>query len=186
MEKTTRDLMVPLEEYVTVSDEATLKDAVVALEKAQEELDRKRYRYVHRAVLVLNKKKEVVGKISQLDILKGLEPNYKKIVDTTKRISVSGFSTHFLTSMMDLHRLWANPLSDICSKAAKIKVQEFMTTPTEGEVIDEKVSLEEAMHIMVMGHHHSLLVTRDGKIVGVLRLTDVCIYINDLIKACSI
>ena len=185
METTLQNLMVPLEKYVTVSEAATLKDAVTALEKAQEELDRSSYRHPHRAVLVLNSQNEVVGKISQLDILKGLEPNYKHIVDTTRRISVSGFSANFLTSMMDMHHLWVHPLSDICSKAATIEVKDFMITPTEGEFIDEKASVEEAMHMMVMGHHHSLLVTKGKKIVGVLRLTDVVMHLNDLIKACN-
>ncbi len=187
MEKTTaRDLMVPLEEYATVSEEATLKDAVDALEKAQEELDRKRYKYLHRAVLVLDNNNEVVGKITQLDILRGLEPNYNKIVDTTRRFSFSGFSSQFLTSMMDMHSLWVHPLSGICAKAADVKVKDFMVTLTEGEFIDETTPLEEAMHMMVMGHHHSLFVRRDGNIVGVLRLTDAFNYINDLIKRCSL
>jgi CBS domain-containing protein len=178
--------MVPLEEYATVSEEATLKDAVDALEKAQEELDRKRYKYLHRAVLVLNNDREIVGKITQLDILRGLEPNYKNIVDTTRRLSISGFSTQFLTSMMDMHGLWVHPISGICAKAADVRVNDFMVTLTEGEFIDETASLEEAMHIMVMGHHHSLLVKGDGNIVGILRLTDIFIYISELIKRCDL
>ena len=39
-----RDLMVPLAEYATVSETATLYEAVLALEKAQEEFDHRRYR----------------------------------------------------------------------------------------------------------------------------------------------
>ena len=66
---TVEDLMVPIEEYVTIHDEATLYEAVKALEKVQEEQDRKRYHYLHRAILVLNKNGKVVGKISQLDVL---------------------------------------------------------------------------------------------------------------------
>ena len=188
MEKTTaRDLMVPLEEYASVSEKATLKDAVDALEKAQGELDRKKYKYLHRAVLVLDNNNEVVGKITQLDILRGLEPNYKQIVDTTKRRpSFSGFSAYFLSAVMNMHSLWVDPLSGICAKAEDIKVKDFMVTLTEGEFIDEKAPLEEAMHMMVMGHHLSLLVTRDGNIMGILRLTDVFNYINDLIKRCNI
>ena len=182
---TARDLMVPLEEYATVSEDATLKDAVEALEKAQAELDHKRSKYLHRAVLVLNKNKEVVGKISQMDILRGLEPKYKDIGDI-RRVSLSGFSAQFLKSMMDSHRLWVHPLTDICAKAAETKVKDLMSTLTEGEFIDKKASLEEAIHIMLMGHHHSLLVTKDGNIVGILRLTDVFIHINDLIKLCKI
>ena len=177
--------MVPLEEYATVSMDATLKEAVDALEKAQEELDLKRYKYLHRAILVLNKNNDVVGKISQMDILRSLEPKYKDIGDT-RRVSLSGFSAQFLKSMMDSHSLWVHPLKDICNKAAKIKVKDLMVILTEGEFIDEKDTLEEAMHIMIMGHHHSLLVAKDENIVGILRVTDVFNYINDLIKFCKI
>jgi predicted transcriptional regulator len=48
-----------------------------------------------------------------------------------------------------------------------------MYTPSEGEYIEADASLCEAVHMLVMGHHQSLLVTRDKKIVGILRLTDV-------------
>ena len=52
-----RDLMVPLDEYATVGEEATLWEAVIALEKAQEDLDRSFYKYLHRAILVLDKER---------------------------------------------------------------------------------------------------------------------------------
>ena len=38
---------------------------------------------------------------------------------------------------------------------------------------NENATLAEAIHILVMGHHQSLLVTRGDEIVGILRLTDV-------------
>ncbi len=38
---TLEDLMVPIEEYATISDGANLYEAVKALEKAQEEFDYK-------------------------------------------------------------------------------------------------------------------------------------------------
>ena len=180
---TVKDLMVPLEEYAIVSEEATLYDAVTALEEAQENLDRTMHKYLHRAVLVLDKNKNVVGKISQLDVLKALEPKYKEIGDIYS-LSRTGFSPEFLKSMIDQQKLWASSLIDICSKAAKVNVRDFMYTPTEKEYVDEDVRLEEAMHILVMGHHHSLLVTRDGKIIGILRLTDVFVVIFDLIQTC--
>ena len=72
-----KDLMVPLSEYATVSDDATLCDAILALEKAQEEFDQTRYR--HRAVLIYDKNQKIIGKISQLDALKALEPKYKEL-----------------------------------------------------------------------------------------------------------
>lgn len=69
--------MVPIEEYATVGEDATLIDAVMALEKAQLEFDQTRYR--HRAILVLNENNHVIGKISQHDVIKALEPHYQKI-----------------------------------------------------------------------------------------------------------
>ncbi|MFP4037308.1 MAG: HPP family protein [Desulfobacteraceae bacterium] len=181
-----KDLMVPLEEYATVSQEATLYEAVLALEKAQNELDRQRYQYLHRAVLVYNRKGKVVGKVSQLDAIRALEPRYNEIGDP-RGLSKTGFSPSFLRSMLSQYSLWDRTLADICTKAMQIKVKEFMYTPSEGEFVDEEASLGEAIHMLVMGQHQSLLVTRRGRdIVGVLRLTDVFKEIFQQIKSCKI
>ena len=77
---TVKELMVPLAEYATVPEDATLYEIVLALEEAQQEFDQSRYR--HRAVLVFDQKRQVIGKISQLDILKALEPKYEQIKDS--------------------------------------------------------------------------------------------------------
>jgi predicted transcriptional regulator len=47
-------------------------------------------------------------------------------------------------------------------------------------------SLDTAIHLLVMGHHQSLLVTRGKDIVGVLRLSDVFRKVSDGIKACKL
>ena len=182
---TVKDLLVPLEEYATVSEDATLFDAVSALEEAQEALDRDRYLYLHRAVLVYDKNKKIVGKISQLDVLRALEPKYENVGDL-ERLSRAGFSPSFLKTMLKQEALWENPLRDICVKAASFRVKTFMYTPTEGEYISEDATLEEAVHLLVMGHHHSLLVTRGEAIIGILRLTDVFAEIFHLMKICAI
>ncbi|MBW2615041.1 MAG: CBS domain-containing protein [Deltaproteobacteria bacterium] len=180
-----KDLMVPLEEYATVSAEATLFEAVMALEKVHEELDRSRYKYLHRAILVLDKDNKVLGKISQLDALRALEPKYGEMGDAGT-ISRAGFSPQFLKSMMERYSIFSDPLQDICSKAAKLKVKDFMYTLGEGEYIEESTHLGEAMHQLVMGHHQSLLVTSDEDIVGILRLTDVFVHIFQEMRACEI
>jgi signal-transduction protein with cAMP-binding, CBS, and nucleotidyltransferase domain len=61
----------------------------------------------------------------------------------------------------------------MCGKAANLKVTDIMYSPSEGEYIEVEASLCEAIHMFVMGNHHSLLATRDKKIVGILRLSDV-------------
>jgi len=158
-------------------------EAVMALEKAQQAFDQTRYR--HRAVLVYDTNKQIVGKVSQLDILKALEPKYEQIEDT-KSISRLGYSRQFLKKMMDQFSLWNKPLDDICKKASSTKVKDFMYTPTEGEYIEESATLDQGIHQLIVGHHQSLLVTREKEIVGVLRVTDVFKEICNIIKTCEI
>jgi CBS domain-containing protein len=164
--------MVPREEYATVPENATLYEAVLALEKAQEEIDRKKYLYLHRAILVYNENGKIVGKISQLDVLRALEPKYNKIGDTGS-LSLTGFSSGFLKSLLEKIPMFSQTLVDISRRADQIRVKDFMYFPTKGEYVSEDTSLESAIHMFVMGHHQSLLVTRGDNIVGILRVTDV-------------
>jgi CBS domain-containing protein len=178
-----KDLMVPLSEYATVSEDATLFDAILALEKAQGEFDQTRYR--HRAVLIYDKNQKIIGKLSQLDALKALEPKYKEL-QTDGAARHLGFSTKFIQGMLDQFSLWATPLGDICKKAVARKVKEFMYTPTEGEYVLEDASLDVAIHQLIIGHHQSLIVTdKAGKIVGVLRLSDVFAAVFHKLKECG-
>jgi CBS domain-containing protein len=180
-----KDLMIPLDEYATVSQEATLYEAVLALEKAQEELDRTRYHYLHRAVLVFDENRKIVGKISQLDILSALEPKYGEM-GGSRSLSRAGFSPNFLKSMMEQYSLLNEPLREVCRKAANLKVKGFMYTPSAGEYLAEDASFREAIHKLVMGNHQSLLVTRGGEIIGILRLTDVFKEVFQTIKTCKL
>ena len=171
---TVESLMVPIEEYATVSQDATLYEAVKALEKAQEEQDRNRYHYLHRAILVLDNNGKVEGKVTQLDVLKALEPKYKDMGDL-RALSRAGFSLDFIKSMLEKYGLCQIPFTGMCARAGDLKVKEFMISHSEGEYVEADMALCEAVHMFVIGNHQSLLVTRDrdGEIIGILRLTDV-------------
>jgi CBS domain-containing protein len=176
-----KDLMVPLSGYATVSQDASLADAVKALRLAQKEFDQTRDR--HRAILVSDENNKIVGKLSQLDVIRSLEPKYLKF-DDRKELSRFGYTKYFMDSMLKEHHLWEDPLDHICEKAAKIIVKTIMYAPTEGEYVKEDATFEEAIHQLVMGRHQSLLVTGGKEIVGVLRLTDVFREIANRIYAC--
>lgn len=175
--------MVRLEEYATVHEDNLLVDAVDALEKAQEAFDASRY--VHRAILVYNDAKRIVGKLSQWDVIKGLEPKYESFGDI-RSVSLSGLSPEFVRSMMAKHNLWQGDLDDICNRVVGRKVKDVMYVPTEGEKIEADATLGEALHSFVIGHHQSLLVTRGEEIVGILRLVDVFKLVCERIKTCGI
>ena len=181
-----KELMIPLEEYATIDEDATLFDAVMALEKAQDEINRAERKYLHRAILVYNKNKKIVGKLSQLDILKGLEPKYKSATGDSGRMMTSGFSQNFLKSLVKQFALWDKPLADICQKASAMKVKDCMYIPSEGEFVDANDSMAVAIHQLVVGHHQSLLIIKDKNIVGILRLTDVFREVCHAIKECRV
>jgi CBS domain containing-hemolysin-like protein len=178
-----KDLMVPLDQYVCVSQSDTLFEAVVELEQAQTKYMSKGY--PHRAVLVCDKGGKVIGKLAYLDVLRALEPRYSELTDM-KKVSGFGLSSEFMKSMMDRYELWKAPLDDLCRKAAQVQLGSIVSAPLEGEVIDQNATLDKAVHQMIMGHHQSLLVTSEGSIVGILRLTDVFKEVSDRIKACKI
>jgi CBS domain-containing protein len=165
-----KDLMVPLSEYATVPDGSTLYDAVLALEKAQEKFDLNRYH--HRAVLILNRENRVIGKLSQLDVLRALETR-NEAIDQFLDISRYGFSPTFINRLRERHRMAGEIVENIDRKAASLKVQDFMQAPSEGEYVEESTSLDTAIHQLVAGTHLSLLVTRGDEIVGILRMSDV-------------
>lgn len=178
-----KDLMVPLDEYATVDEDATLFEAVMALEKAQ--LEYSSSHYLHRAILILDKEQKVIGKISQIDVLRALEPKYAQMQGIEGQ-SRHGISKQFAKSLMVQYRLFDSPMKDICKTAGTKKVREFMYTPTEGEYVSGDATLDEAIHQLVLGQHQSLLVTRDEEIVGVLRLVDVFAAVFQTMKECHI
>jgi CBS domain-containing protein len=178
-----KDLMVPLSEYATVTEDATLYEAVLALEKAQENFEDTHTRYSHRAVLILDKGGDVIGKLSQMDALRALEPKYQKMVKGAG-LHRYGFTKEFEESILEKFGLFAGPMEDICRKAGEKNVKEFMYTPTEGEYVSADATLELAIHQLILGHHQSLLVAQGKKIVGVLRLTDVFAAVFHKMKEC--
>jgi CBS domain-containing protein len=177
-----QDLMVPLSEYAVIDAEATIYEAVLALEKAQMDFDHTRYR--HRAVLVQDRQGNIVGKLGQLDLLRSLEPKYDEM-KTSTGVTRFGFSRKFLLSMLEHYNLFDQPFNDLCRKAADQQVSRYMHQPTEGEFIEADASLDKAIHLLVVGQHQSLLVMAKGRIVGILRLTDVFAAVFHAIKACE-
>ncbi len=178
-----RDLMIPLSEYATVSEDATLLEAVQALEKAQHEFDTTHYR--HRVVLVLDGEGAVTGKLNQLDILRALEPRYEKM-ESHKGMSRYGFSKDFIELTLEENGLWDTPLEHICQKVVRRTVREFMHVPDDEECVEEETSLDSALHQLIVGRHQLLLVTKGEDFTGILRLYDMFAGVFQLIKECRV
>jgi len=184
-----KELMVPKNHYATVSQEGTLRDAVLALQEAQKrEQQQNPDRHRDRAVLVLGSDGRVFGKLSLLDVLRGLEPKYDRVEGsrTSSRAAARvGSAQSFIDSLTGDFGLSRKPLSNLVQKASAVKVKHLIGAPADGETIAEDAPLDTALHQLITGQFQSLLVTRDGEIIGVLRLTDVYEMISEMIKSCQ-
>jgi CBS domain-containing protein len=181
--KIVKDLMNPTSEYETISIESNLYEAALALDKAQ-----KAYVqgiYPHRILLISDENGEIVGKISQLDVLRALEPKGRQIHDS-KTLSRFGVSSQYLKPMLSQWGFWDKPLIDICRAAGRLKVKILVCAPAEGEYVPEDASLSEAIHQLALEHHQSLLVTRGKKIVGILRQTEMFKEVVQTLSACEL
>jgi Mg2+/Co2+ transporter CorB len=177
-----KDIMVPLTEYATVPVGSTLYEAVLALERAQEEFDHTKYR--HRGVLILDRSNRVIGKLAHLDALRALEPKTDP-ANGIKDLVQFGFSPMFVADLRKQERLKGAPLSDLCHKTLELKVEDFMQTTAAEALIDLEASLDIAIHQLVLGNYLSLLVTQGDEIVGILRVADVFAAVFHTMKTCE-
>jgi len=164
------DLMVPLSEYATVSAGCSLREAVVALEKAQRKFGQAKYR--HRAILILNEENRVIGKLNQLNAVRALIPVHHGNYGTDE-LRCFGFSNRFVRKLYQHYRQQSVQLPELCNNARAFRVEDYMCSPSEDECIDHKADLATAIHQLVQENLRSLLVTNHGEIVGILRLADL-------------
>jgi CBS domain-containing protein len=176
-----KQLMVPLAEYATVSENATLYEALVALEEAQKSVSYGHDRY--RAVLVLDEASHIVGKVNLWDVLKGIEPRYTEM-SHPREVAAHGSTSEYSRSLIQTYGLWHRPLEEICRNAAELKVDSVMHSLNESEYIREDASLDEGINQLLLGEYQSLLVTRGEDVIGVLRLSDVFVEICERIRKC--
>ena len=181
--KTVKDIMTPLGEYGTISVDASLTEAAQALEEVQKEYEQNRKR--HRILLISDANGKIVGKLSLLDILRALEPKGKHVEDSTS-LSRFGVSSEYLKPMFDLCGFWGKPLIDLCKEAGNLKLERLLLFTSKGEYVDENASLPEAIHQLGREHHQSMLVTRDNKIVGILRQTDLFKEVVETLNVCQL
>jgi Mg2+/Co2+ transporter CorC len=97
---TVRDLMVPADKFPKISERASFYEALAALETAQEKyLSRKSEQ---RILLVENEARKIMGKLSPIDLLRGMETNYNRL-DTEKTLTRFGLSQLWKSLQEDYH-----------------------------------------------------------------------------------
>jgi len=183
--QTVKELMVPIEKYVTVQEDITVQEAINTLETIRNRYQIEGTEYKPRQLIVLDRENRVVGRLSQMDVVMSLEPKYKsKHGDQAiAHTSASGLSPDLLKEIMQWYALWGESFDERCRKVLNMLVRNCMKAPRRDEYINENESLEVAVHQIVMGRHQSLLVMRDESVVGILRLSDIFDHIAEAARS---
>jgi predicted transcriptional regulator len=176
-----RELMRPVQEFPRISDQATFMDAVEALEKAQQAFSTGKA--AQRILLVYDEAGKIVGKLSPMDLVQGLEPNYDRI-DSLKSESRYRLGQNILDRMKEEFRLWQRPLMELCKKAYNVRIENFVKLPSPDHMVKVDDKMDGAFHLFVVGRHDSLFVKEEEEIVGLIRFSDVYKKIAQTMREC--
>jgi CBS domain-containing protein len=148
-EKHVMDIMIPLKDYAVVSQDATIEEALKITEESYKRLSPEKYK--HQGILVKDEEGNIVGKLTQADILRGLVQDYK----------ISDF----------LGR---------CKALKDKEVQEFMTTSALSVDVNEEL-VHAIHILQTSGHRGLLVTGEGKKPIGMLRLTDIYQLVKETI-----
>jgi len=168
MSKRVKDLMLSLSEYAVVDEDATILDALRALAESQAKVPPGKQ--PHRAILVRDRRGEIVGKLHHFAFLRALAPARKPMV-ASDILERAGVGDDLRDASMRMRDRLTGDLVDVCARARHVAARDVCTPATVG--IDEDAPLSDAISMFLDHQPLSLLVHRDGRTVGILRLSDL-------------
>ena len=161
-EKRVMDVMIPLEEYTTIREDQTIRDAILELKKSfATGLSTSRIMETgHRSILVFDHEGNVLGILAIIDLLEAIMPAYLSAPKPSTADSVQ-YSPMF----------WKGMFTREVKQLANKKIGEIMSPLPLS--IDWESNLMEATYRMVKEKARRLVVVRSGKVVGVIREQDL-------------
>lgn len=163
-----KNFATPLAEYTNLPSSATLKEAFDALERAirghsEHPIGRPR----DFAVMVIDERGEVIGRLVVWDLLAGLETAGVNRIDSL--------------SMIDDFGAWSHT-AHLAGRARDIRISTLVRSLHKDEFIDENEPMDRAVARFMRHRFFSLIVTKQGRPVGVLRVVDVFSHICDIVR----
>ena len=177
------EFMRPIDEFPRISSQATFMEGVAALDKADREF--KMGNAPERILLVHDVKGKIIGKLSPMDIVQGLEPKYDDI-DDFKSNQYYYFIRSSLQAMKAQFRLWQRPFEKLCERVHSIKIHNFIKMPTPDHMVMVDDNVDAAFHLFVVSRHGSLFVKDGQNIVGLILFSDVYKKILETMGGCPL
>nr|WP_320012292.1 CBS domain-containing protein [uncultured Desulfobulbus sp.] len=160
-EKTIAALIIPLEQYPHINENASLEEAIIQF---KEFLPDGNERVAHNQLLVISDQEQLVGRLTLMDIMRGFAP---QLLGKTKVEHFDGKTGDFT----DLALLLEESTFSECGKNR--------TQPILPLVQPIKLTLGQETHLLkalvMMSAHNELKVpvTENSRVIGVLRLEEI-------------
>ncbi|MEW5762808.1 MAG: CBS domain-containing protein [Bacillota bacterium] len=171
-EKKVRDLMIPISQYSTVSTEDTVAEAIALLRKSVRRYETGECEG-HRAVLVVDREGKPVGILTYRELIRAIEPWFLYPPKLEERISWP----------VDVPEIpWEGFFTERTRAEARRKVGEIMR-PINLVTVEADAPLMKAVHLMVEHNVGTLPVMEDGRVVGVVRISELFAEVADTLHA---
>lgn len=161
-EKKAGDIMIPIEDYTTIDPGDTIKEGIEKLKRSFESAaaTSRIMETGHRSILVMDQTGELVGILSILDLIKAVRPAYLSAPKPSTADSMQ-YSPMFWSGLFTTQSkgLFDKKIGDVMSDA-----------PLK---IDQNTNLMEIANLMFTEKSRRMAVTRDGKVVGVVREQEI-------------
>jgi DNA-binding response OmpR family regulator len=170
-EKRVKAVMVPIDEYTTLSREQSIKEAVFELKKtfAAKVSTSRLMETGHRSILVMGPGEAVAGILTIKDLLEMIMPAYLSAAKPSTADSIQ-YSPMF----------WSGMFSETVKQMAQKKIGEVMSPAPL--TIDGEANLMEAAYLMVQHRARRLTVVLSGRVAGVVREQDLFFEIERIIN----
>ncbi|MBD3165396.1 CBS domain-containing protein [bacterium] len=163
------ELMLPLEEYAVVPARSTLGEAIRVLQASQENVPDGRQ--PHRSVIVQDDTGRILGKMGYYEFLQALLPHKSEVFEREQLLRASGITEEMMNTSLEVLQMLQSTMEELAARASTLRMTDVMLQAPE--YIEESRTLSEAILQFLEYRAVSLLVTRRGQAVGILRLSDV-------------
>jgi CBS domain-containing protein len=162
-QKKVKDLMIPLEDYPHIPYWFTLRQAMAIVREAAIKFEGS---FEPRAVLVFDEKYQLLGMLTLRDIIRGLEPRFMH-------------ETTLIKGDPNLTVLMGDLFGPGMREASQKPVSEVMS-PIKVTVQGSDL-LAKAIFMMIQENVGLMPVIQDGKVAGMIRLSDLFKEISDMV-----
>lgn len=159
-----KDIMIHLDRYPQVTNNCSLRQAIIEMEKSQFEVDGRKS--LPRVVLVFDEQYRLMGMVRRRDILRGLGPDAMQETrertgerDPGVRRDLHPPDEAGRTSFEELSQRGERPVSEVMTP---IRV-----------TLEHDVPLLEVANFMAINDVSIVPILKDGEVIGMARSTDV-------------